>query len=128
MSAFIASSVLARSTANPRASSVPTRVASTTGTRAFAKCRRVADSLSARDALGGASRVPSRTSTPARSTVRFGVNALDAAMPFDNEARAAKRLRKLKIWIVGFGNFGQFLAKRFIDNDHAVIATSRGDY
>jgi arogenate dehydrogenase (NADP+) len=49
-------------------------------------------------------------------------------MPFDNEARAAKRLRKLKIGIVGFGNFGQFLAKRFIDNDHAVIATSRGDY
>ena len=52
MSAFIASSVLARSTANPRASSVPTRVASTTGTRAFAKCHG-ADSLSARDALGG---------------------------------------------------------------------------
>jgi arogenate dehydrogenase (NADP+) len=127
MSAFIASSVLARSTANPRASSVSTRVASTTGTRAFAKCHG-ADSLSARDALGGSSRVPSRTSTPAPSTARFGVRALDAAMPFDNEARAAKRLRKLKIGIVGFGNFGQFLAKRFIDNDHAVIATSRGDY
>jgi arogenate dehydrogenase (NADP+) len=29
---------------------------------------------------------------------------------------------------VGFGNFGQFLAKRFIANGHDVIATSRGDY
>ena len=56
------------------------------------------------------------------------MSALDAAMPFDNEARAAKRLRKLKIGIVGFGNFGQFLARRFIQNEHTVIATSRGDY
>ena len=133
MSAHVASSVPARARVCPRASAVSTRRASATGTRArfetgssrADRCR----SLSARDGcLAGASRVPCRASTPARSNVRFAVSALDAAMPFDNEARAAKRLRKLKIGIVGFGNFGQFLARRFIQNEHTVIATSRGDY
>ena len=63
------------------------------------------------------------------------VYAIDAAQPFDFEAKQANNLekkrrqeRKLKIGIVGFGNFGQFLAKRFIANGHDLIATSRGDY
>ena len=63
------------------------------------------------------------------------VYAIDAAQPFDFEAKQRTNLekkrrqeRKLKIGIVGFGNFGQFLAKRFISNGHEVIATSRGDY
>ena len=57
--------------------------------------------------------------------------ALDAAQPFDFEAKQRTKVekkRKLKIGIVGFGNFGQFLAKRFIKNGHDVIATSRSDY
>ena len=61
--------------------------------------------------------------------------ALDAAMPFDFEAREEDRRRakareksRQTIGIIGFGNFGQFLAARFIREGHRVIATSRGDY
>lgn len=57
--------------------------------------------------------------------------ALDAAMPFDSETRARKTLaaqNALTIGIVGFGNFGQFLAERFVGAGHRVICTSRGDY
>jgi len=43
-------------------------------------------------------------------------------------ARAVKAEARLKIGIVGFGNFGQFLAKRFKSHGHELIATSRGDY
>lgn len=60
-----------------------------------------------------------------------GVYAIDAAQPFDMEARLARKAHKesrLKIGIVGFGNFGQFLAKRFLAQGHDVIGTSRGDY
>ena len=52
-------------------------------------------------------------------------------MPFDAEMRAKKNLaaqNALTIGIVGYGNFGQFLAKRFIAAGHRVICTSRGDY
>ncbi len=34
----------------------------------------------------------------------------------------------MKIGIVGFGNFGQFLAKRILKHDIEVVATSRTDY
>eukprot|EP00186_Timspurckia_oligopyrenoides_P005257 CAMPEP_0182449684 /NCGR_PEP_ID=MMETSP1172-20130603/36057_1 /TAXON_ID=708627 /ORGANISM="Timspurckia oligopyrenoides, Strain CCMP3278" /LENGTH=256 /DNA_ID=CAMNT_0024647035 /DNA_START=265 /DNA_END=1032 /DNA_ORIENTATION=+ len=34
----------------------------------------------------------------------------------------------LTIGIIGFGNFGQFLAKRFISQGHTVIGQSRSDY
>lgn len=57
--------------------------------------------------------------------------SLDAAQPFDYEHRLADKLRserQLKIGIVGFGNFGQFLAARFSKHGHKIIATSRGDY
>lgn len=36
--------------------------------------------------------------------------------------------KPLTIAIVGFGNFGQFLAKEFVRQGHRVIGTSRGDY
>ncbi|KAA6417099.1 MAG: arogenate prephenate dehydrogenase, partial [Trebouxia sp. A1-2] len=52
-------------------------------------------------------------------------------MPFDYEAKANARHKQqtaLRIGIVGFGTFGQFLAKRLISQGHKVIATSRGDY
>jgi arogenate dehydrogenase (NADP+) len=49
------------------------------------------------------------------------VVALDAAQPFDFEHRAKSRLqqeRQLNIGIVGFGTFGQFLAKRLVQAGH----------
>ncbi|KAG0608250.1 hypothetical protein M758_8G091100 [Ceratodon purpureus] len=39
-----------------------------------------------------------------------------------------KVMEKLKIGIVGFGNFGQFLAERFCRHGHRVVAFSRSDY
>ena len=51
------------------------------------------------------------------------VKALDAAQSFDHESRAAARItesKKLKIGIVGFGTFGQFLARRIILQGHKV--------
>lgn len=52
-------------------------------------------------------------------------------MPFDYEARAKKNLaakNTLTIGIVGFGTFGQFLAKRLVAAGHTVLATSRSPY
>eukprot|EP00276_Gloeochaete_wittrockiana_P015131 CAMPEP_0184341064 /NCGR_PEP_ID=MMETSP1089-20130417/9699_1 /TAXON_ID=38269 ORGANISM="Gloeochaete wittrockiana, Strain SAG46.84" /NCGR_SAMPLE_ID=MMETSP1089 /ASSEMBLY_ACC=CAM_ASM_000445 /LENGTH=256 /DNA_ID=CAMNT_0026669177 /DNA_START=126 /DNA_END=892 /DNA_ORIENTATION=+ len=34
----------------------------------------------------------------------------------------------MRIGVIGFGNFGQFLAKAFIKHNHQVFATSRTDY
>ncbi|GAA0170044.1 dehydrogenase [Lithospermum erythrorhizon] len=59
------------------------------------------------------------------------INAIDAAQPFDYESQISNRFiqsTKLKIAIVGFGNFGQFLAKAFIHQGHTVFAHSRTDY
>ncbi|ERN19375.1 hypothetical protein AMTR_s00069p00134710 [Amborella trichopoda] len=59
------------------------------------------------------------------------IRALDAAQPFDYEARimeAHEKSSKLKIGIVGFGNYGQFLAKALIRQGHTVLAHSRSDY
>ena len=53
------------------------------------------------------------------------IRALDAPMPFDFEHKAksiiAKR-KQLKIGIVGFGTFGQFLAGRLVAAGHQVRA------
>jgi len=68
---------------------------------------------------------------PSRERRTFEVHAIDATQPFDSEAKETNRIQKrkpLKIGIVGFGNFGQFLTKRFIHNGHTVIATSRTDH
>ena len=59
------------------------------------------------------------------------VMALDAAMPFDYEARVHRELHdnnKLVVGIVGFGSFGQFLGRRLVKAGHTVIATSRSPY
>ena len=53
--------------------------------------------------------------------------ALDAAMPFDYEARANAKLKQqtaLRIGIVGFGTFGQFLAKRLVQQGHKASSTA----
>eukprot|EP01025_Chloroclados_australasicus_P036324 TRINITY_DN3701_c0_g1_i1.p1 TRINITY_DN3701_c0_g1~~TRINITY_DN3701_c0_g1_i1.p1 ORF type:complete len:397 (-),score=35.48 TRINITY_DN3701_c0_g1_i1:3498-4688(-) len=58
------------------------------------------------------------------------VYGIDAAQPFDHEYTLFKRINTLdyKVGIVGFGTFGQFIAKRIAQNAREVIATSRGDY
>jgi arogenate dehydrogenase (NADP+) len=59
------------------------------------------------------------------------IKALDAAQPFDYEFKKSEVLEKnslLKIGIVGFGNFGQFLAKTLVKQGHTVLAHSRTDH
>ncbi|MCL7029803.1 hypothetical protein MKW94_005606 [Papaver nudicaule] len=59
------------------------------------------------------------------------IRALDAAQPYITEAVDNDRFensKKLKIAIVGFGNFGQFLAKTLVRQGHTVLAHSRTDY
>ncbi|RZC58978.1 hypothetical protein C5167_006294 [Papaver somniferum] len=55
------------------------------------------------------------------------VRALDASQPYGFEYPFEKS-KKLKIAIVGFGNFGQFLAKTLVRQGHRVLAHSRSDY
>ena len=58
-------------------------------------------------------------------------SAMDAAQPFYHESTRSQELeknRKLKVGIVGFGNFGQFLAERILQQGHKVLAHSRRDY
>lgn len=134
------------SVASPRVNvvaRVSTSRDTTEGTRTKRRVAAVALPTQGR-ALTGASKLTRAAATPrvfASCHAAAGrgrplpVFAIDAAQPFDFEAKQATNLekkrrqeRKLKIGIVGFGNFGQFLAKRFIANGHDVIATSRGDY
>ncbi|MCO5560171.1 hypothetical protein L7F22_013779 [Adiantum nelumboides] len=59
------------------------------------------------------------------------VLAVDAAQAFDFEAKQLEKLqvqKRLKIGLVGFGNYGQFLAKRMVRQGHIVLAYSRSDY
>ncbi|OAY31516.1 arogenate dehydrogenase 1, chloroplastic [Manihot esculenta] len=54
-----------------------------------------------------------------------------AAQPYEYQAQISNCIddrSKLKIAIVGFGNFGQFLAKTLIRQGHTVLAYSRSDY
>ncbi|KAJ4971985.1 hypothetical protein NE237_005084 [Protea cynaroides] len=71
---------------------------------------------------------PSKQSSVRRS---LSIRAIDAAQPFDYEAQLYERSEKsvkLKIAIVGFGNFGQFLAKTLVRQGHTVLAHSRSNY
>ncbi|KAJ0799969.1 putative arogenate dehydrogenase (NADP(+)) [Helianthus annuus] len=68
---------------------------------------------------------------PLRLRRPFQISAIDAAQPFDYESKLSKQISKsktLKIAIVGFGNFGQFLAKTLVRQGHTVLAHSRSDY
>ncbi|KAK4493022.1 hypothetical protein RD792_000001 [Penstemon davidsonii] len=61
---------------------------------------------------------------------RLQIRAMDATQPFDYESNPHNRSTqspKLKIAIIGFGNFGQFLAKTFIRQGHTVYAHSRSN-
>ena len=78
--------------------------------------------------------LPSTSSRPLPRRRAAGARpprALDAALPFDSEARAAAKAAKadkLSVGIVGFGTFGRFLAARLVKAGHSVSATSRTDY
>lgn len=55
----------------------------------------------------------------------------DIAQPYEFKGLISDHLddgSKLKIAIIGFGNFGQFLAKSFLRQGHEVLAYSRADY
>ncbi|XP_050374962.1 pyrophosphate-energized vacuolar membrane proton pump-like [Argentina anserina] len=72
--------------------------------------------------------------TPKRRRIRFRsleIKSLDAAQVFDYETKLAAEFRSsqsLKIAIIGFGNFGQFLAKTLTRQGHTVLAHSRSDH
>ncbi|KAK1403500.1 Prephenate/arogenate dehydrogenase domain-containing protein [Heracleum sosnowskyi] len=66
-----------------------------------------------------------------RIAPRLIIRAMDTTQHFDYESHLSQRLTKstkLKIAIVGFGNFGQFLAKTLVKQGHTVFAHSRSDY
>ncbi|QHO08817.1 hypothetical protein HN51_067406 [Arachis hypogaea] len=59
------------------------------------------------------------------------VRAIDAAHLFDYESNLAKEFtvsHHLKIAIVSFGNFGQFLAATLVRQSHTILAHSRSDH
>ncbi|KAF8032582.1 hypothetical protein BT93_D1482 [Corymbia citriodora subsp. variegata] len=59
------------------------------------------------------------------------VRSLHAVQPYDYEAQLqshSHRSSSLKIAILGFGNFGQFLARTFVSQGHTILAYSRSDY
>ncbi|XP_057968835.1 arogenate dehydrogenase 1, chloroplastic [Malania oleifera] len=51
-----------------------------------------------------------------------------AAQPRYPDPQASGDSAALKIAIIGFGNFGQFLAKTIVSQGHTVLAHSRSDY
>jgi hypothetical protein len=53
------------------------------------------------------------------------VRALNAVR---RDKHAFSRQRPLTIGIIGFGRFGQFMARTFVKQHHKVVATSRSDY
>ncbi|XP_062008072.1 arogenate dehydrogenase 2, chloroplastic [Rosa rugosa] len=62
---------------------------------------------------------------------RLTIQAIDAAQPFDYESQLKTHYQKsnaLKIGIIGFGNYGQFLARSFVQQGHTVLAHSRSNY
>ncbi|PQP97404.1 arogenate dehydrogenase 1 chloroplastic [Prunus yedoensis var. nudiflora] len=59
------------------------------------------------------------------------IQSLDAAQLYDYESKVAAQFHDdhmLKIAIIGFGNYGQFLAKTLVAQGHTVLAHSRSDY
>ncbi|KAF6160807.1 hypothetical protein GIB67_036008 [Kingdonia uniflora] len=66
---------------------------------------------------------------PLHKTIQ--IKAIDAAQPYDLESNLNSRFiqsTKLKIGIIGFGNYGQFLAKTLVQQGHNVLAHSRTNY
>ncbi|KAM7498132.1 hypothetical protein LguiA_022546 [Lonicera macranthoides] len=62
---------------------------------------------------------------------RLVIRAVVAAQPFDDESKISDRTSKssrLKIAVIGFGNFGQFISKTLVRQGHEVLAHSRSDH
>lgn len=61
----------------------------------------------------------------------LAIRSQDVAQPNEYKGQISKSVddsSKLKIAVVGFGNFGQFLAKTLVCQGHTVLAYSRSDY
>uniref|UniRef100_A0A0D9WR03 Prephenate/arogenate dehydrogenase domain-containing protein n=1 Tax=Leersia perrieri TaxID=77586 RepID=A0A0D9WR03_9ORYZ len=69
---------------------------------------------------------PTRHLTPAFATAPC--HAGDDPSPPDPTTTSAAAPSPLRVGIVGFGNFGQFIAGGIQRRGHAVLATSRSDY
>lgn len=64
----------------------------------------------------------------AADVVEGGANGTASPLASTSGAAGdAQDVPRLKIGVVGFGTFGQFLAKRFVSQGHKVLATSRSD-
>ncbi|MCO5599960.1 hypothetical protein L7F22_054067 [Adiantum nelumboides] len=66
-----------------------------------------------------------------RKAKQLRIQAIDAAQPFDFESKKLQEMqnqKKLKIGLVGFGNYGQFLSQTMVKQGHTVLAHSRSDY
>ncbi|KAL5758410.1 hypothetical protein ACOSP7_021021 [Xanthoceras sorbifolium] len=76
------------------------------------------------------SSIKSTLKKPLRAS-RLCIRAIDAAQPFDYESQLQSQYlqsNSLKIAIIGFGNFGQFLAKTLVRHNHTLLLHSRTDY
>ncbi|GAB4832779.1 Arogenate dehydrogenase 2, chloroplastic [Ancistrocladus abbreviatus] len=59
------------------------------------------------------------------------IRNIDAAQPYDYESKLSdlhSASSNLKIGIIGFGNYGQFLAKTLVKQGHKILAHSRSNY
>ncbi|NP_001389537.1 hypothetical protein VitviT2T_013747 [Vitis vinifera] len=59
------------------------------------------------------------------------IRAMEASLDYHFGTQLQTHIKtptSLKIAIIGFGNFGQFLAKTFVSQGHTVLAHSRSDY
>ncbi|KAJ7951929.1 arogenate dehydrogenase [Quillaja saponaria] len=69
---------------------------------------------------------PTRTSPVLQPLSIQCVNTLQPGkLAIDQIQSQSQKSNSLKIAIIGFGNFGQFLAKTFVNQGHTVLASSR---
>eukprot|EP00258_Populus_trichocarpa_P018151 XP_006381087.2 arogenate dehydrogenase 1, chloroplastic [Populus trichocarpa] len=87
-----------------------------------AESRKVVQENYSKGHLNGAAALSSSS-----KSVRFQGSAQTYKYEAENSS-CSDDSSKLKIAIVGFGNFGQFLAKTFVQQGHSVLAYSRANY
>ncbi|KAE8682903.1 Arogenate dehydrogenase 1 [Hibiscus syriacus] len=84
-------------------------------------------SLALRQPLSFLPKAPTRPIV-IHSTKPLLVKCCFASPSFESGQSGARPVSSLKIAIIGFGNFGQFLAKTLVSQGHKVLAHSRSDY
>ncbi|KAM6585981.1 hypothetical protein CsatB_012983 [Cannabis sativa] len=67
------------------------------------------------------------------TTTTLRAQAMESSQPYEPSTQTNQPFfnhnpTSLKIAVIGFGNFGQFLAKAFVRQGHTVLAHSRSDY